>query len=194
MKYTSASQTMLEHRYPSSTGLTRSTAYAGSYDLLSTQVAAEMFGADDGLDEEFGFLGGLFSKEGRIKGLKKRWLKKKQMLESPRNDKHEERLERQLERIEAKLEKLDVDTDDLEEEHEASMEKAAALNDSMGRYGTLPVASQGAVQLQPVVAAGIDTGTVQLAPLAAQPALTPGAELGIETGFAEFMKDYGAAL
>jgi hypothetical protein len=181
---------MLEHRYP---GSTQQMAYAGSYDLLGSRVANEMFGAHDDADEEFGFLGGLFSKEGRIKRLKKRWLKKKKMLESPRNEKHEERLERQLERIEEKLEKLDVDTDELEEEHEAAMAKAAALTESMGWYGTLPVAAQGAVQLQPVVAAGIDTGTVQLAPLAPQPSLTPGAEHGIEMGFAEFMKEYETA-
>lgn len=58
-------------------------------------------------------------------------------------------------------------------------------------YGTLPVGAEGAVQLQPVVAAGVDTGTVQLASLAPQPSLTPGAEDGVEMGFAEFMREYG---
>ena len=192
MNYASASSAMLEHRYPGSTTFGGwSAGPIGSYDLLGSRVADEMFGFDGESEEEFGF--GFFSKEGRIKRLKKRWLKKKKLLASPRNDKQEERLERQLERIEAKLEKLDVDLDDLEEEHEAAMEKAAQLNESMGWYGTLPVATKGAVQLQPVVAAGVDTGTVQLAPLSPQPGLTPGAELGIEMGFAEFMKDYGAA-
>jgi len=59
------------------------------------------------------------------------------------------------------------------------------------RFGSLPTQGSGAMQLQPVVAAGIDTGAVELVPLMPDPALSDGAEEGIEMGFADFMKDFG---
>lgn len=62
---------------------------------------------------------------------------------------------------------------------------------SRARFGSLPTQGTGTMQLQPVVAAGIDTGTVELVPLMPSPALSDGAEDGIEMGFAEFMKDFG---
>lgn len=58
------------------------------------------------------------------------------------------------------------------------------------RYGSLPTQGSGTMQLQPAIAAGIDTGTVQLVPLHPDPALTGSAEEGIEMGFAEFMKEF----
>ncbi len=57
-------------------------------------------------------------------------------------------------------------------------------------FGSLPTAGSGRMQLQPVPAPGIDTGTIHLVPLAPDPELTPGAEEGIEMGFAQFMKEY----
>lgn len=59
------------------------------------------------------------------------------------------------------------------------------------RFGSMPIASSGAVELQPVLAAGVDTGTVKLAPLSPDPWLSEEAELGIEAGFEEFMSEYG---
>ena len=57
-------------------------------------------------------------------------------------------------------------------------------------YGSLPVQGTGAVELRPSVAAGIDTGTVQLVPLSPEPGLSGSAEEGIEAGFLEFMKEF----
>lgn len=65
---------------------------------------------------------------------------------------------------------------------------ADAVADEM--FGSLPVAGRGAMQLHPVVAPGIDTGSVELVPLHPPPDLTPHADDGIAAGFAEFMREY----
>lgn len=57
-------------------------------------------------------------------------------------------------------------------------------------FGSLPTQGTGTMQLQPVVSAGIDTGTVQLVPILPDPALTGYAEDGIEIGFAEFVREF----
>lgn len=59
-------------------------------------------------------------------------------------------------------------------------------------YGGLPVVLSSSMQVQPVLAAGIDTGSVHLVPVSPDPELTPGAELGIEMGFSEFLKEHKA--
>ncbi len=58
------------------------------------------------------------------------------------------------------------------------------------RFGTLPKALSGRVQLAPVLAPGIDTGAVELIPLEPSPRLSPGADDGVDEGFAEFLRHY----
>jgi hypothetical protein len=57
-------------------------------------------------------------------------------------------------------------------------------------FGSIPTAGTGTMQIKPVLAAGVDTGTVHLAPIDPDPDLSQGAISGIETGFAEFVKEY----
>ena len=60
-------------------------------------------------------------------------------------------------------------------------------------YGSLPTQGTGTMELQPVVGAGIDTGTVQLVTISLDPDLSELAEEGIEMGFAEFMKEFAGS-
>lgn len=87
-----------------------------------------------------------------------------------------------------------IDTSNIGRSKKGSMRKSESLESILSEleredFGLIPAQLRGRYELAPVIAPGMDTGTVVPVPLSPRPFFGPGAEEGIHEGFEDFLAE-----